>query len=135
VSRPDVLRGTAFDRPWEGRSGVLVSVTDHAVERYRQRVRGTLDARTEIAGRVGRAWAAGDVSREPPPGAAAQRGSVYVRDGEVVYVCLEDTPRDELVVVTLWEEGDHPTVPRRFTEALKHDDGGDGRHPRARPRP
>jgi hypothetical protein len=51
---------------------VLVAVTDHAVERYRQRVaRGawrvarTLDARTEIAARVGEAWAAGSVSRSP----------------------------------------------------------------------
>ena len=33
---------------------MLVYVTDHAVERYRQRVRGTLDARTEIAARVER---------------------------------------------------------------------------------
>ena len=98
---------------------MLVAVTDHAAERYRQRVRGTLDARTEVAARVARAWAAGDVSREPPPGAAAQRGSVYVRDGDVVYVCLEDRPRGELLVVTLWEEGEHAAVPRRFTEALK----------------
>ena len=101
---------------------MLVSVTDHAAERYRQRVRGTLDARSEIAARVGRAWAAGDVSREPPPGAAAQRGSVYVRDGDIVYVCLEDRPRGELVVVTLWEEGQDAAVPRRFTEELKRQD-------------
>ena len=100
---------------------MLVSVTDHAAERYRQRVRGTLDAKAEIIARVGRAWAAGDVSREPPPGAAAQRGSVYVRDGDIVYVCLEDRPRGELVVVTLWEEGD-ASVPRRFTDVLKRDD-------------
>jgi hypothetical protein len=98
---------------------MLVSVTDHAVERYRQRVRGTLDARTEIAARVGEAWAAGTISREPPPGAAAQRGSVYVRAGDIVFVCLEDKPRGELVVVTLWEEGEDVAVPRRFTEALK----------------
>jgi hypothetical protein len=98
---------------------VLVSVTDHAAERYRQRVRGTLDARTEVASRVGRAWKAGAVSREPPPGAAAQRGSVYVRDGRLVFVCLEDRPRGELLVVTLWEEGEDAAVPRRFTEALK----------------
>ena len=73
----------------------LIAVTDHAVERYRQRVRGSLDARTEVTARVGSAWAAGDVSREPPPGAAAQRGSVYVRDGRLVFVCLEDRPRGE----------------------------------------
>jgi len=39
----------------------LVSVTDHAVERYLQRVRGALDPRPEIAGRVRRAWEAGRV--------------------------------------------------------------------------
>jgi hypothetical protein len=98
---------------------MLISVTDHAAERYRQRVRGTLDAKAEVTARVGRAWAAGDVSREPPAGAAAQRGSVYVRDRDVVYVCLEDKPRGELVVVTLWEEGGEAAVPRRFTDVLK----------------
>ena len=98
---------------------MLIAVTDHAAERYRQRVRGTLDARAEIVARAGKAWAAGSVSREPPPGSAAQRGSVYVRDGDVVFVCLEDKPRGELVVVTLWQEGEDPAVPRRFTDALK----------------
>ena len=34
---------------------MTVGVTDHAVERYLQRVRGVLDARPEIAGRVRRA--------------------------------------------------------------------------------
>ena len=100
-------------------SAPLVAVTDHAVERYRQRVRGTLYPRPEIAGRVSRAWAAGEVSDEPPAGAAAQRGSAYVREGDIVYVCLEDRPRGELVVVTLWERGEDAAVPRRFTEALK----------------
>ena len=109
---------------------MLVSVTDHAAERYRQRVRGTLDARTEIAARVSRAWAAGDITREPPPGAVAQRGSVYVRDGDVVFVCLEDRPRGELVVVTLWEEGDAATVPRRFTDELKRQDRAAARRTR-----
>ena len=41
--------------------GILVAVTDHAAERYRQRVRGTMDARAEIIGRVARAWDAGAV--------------------------------------------------------------------------
>jgi hypothetical protein len=103
-------------------TAVLVAVTDHAVERYRQRVRGTLDARTEIVARVSKAWAAGAVSREPPPGAVAQRGSAYVRDGDILFVCVEDKPRGELLVVTLWEEGDDALVPRRFTEALKRED-------------
>jgi len=98
---------------------MLIAVTDHAAERYRQRVRGTLDPRGEITARVGRAWATGSVSREPPPGAAAQRGSVYVHDRDIVFVCLEDKPRGELVVVTLWEEGETPTVPRLYTDALK----------------
>ena len=97
----------------------LVAVTDHAVERYRQRVRGTLDPRPEIAGRVSRAWAAGEVTDEPPAGAAAQRGWVYVRDTDVTFVCLWDRPRGELLVVTLWEDGEDPRVPRRFTDALK----------------
>jgi hypothetical protein len=89
---------------------VLVAVTDHAVERFRQRIGGALDARTEIAARVARAVAAGRVSDEPPPGATGARGSVYVRD----------------VVVTLWErEGGvaPPRVPRRFTDELKRGAG------------
>ena len=100
-------------------SAPLVAVTDHAVERYRQRVRGTLDPRPEIAGRVSTAWAKGRVSEQPPPGAAAQRDSVYVSDADVTFVCLWDRPRGELLVVTLWEAGEDPQVPRRFTDALK----------------
>jgi len=38
---------------------------------------------------------------------------------DVVYVCMLDRPRDELVVVTLWEGGSDPAVPRRFTDALR----------------
>jgi hypothetical protein len=63
------------------------------------------------------------VSHEAPPGAAAQRGSVYVTDLDapgLVYVCLHDVPRGELVVITLWEAGDDAAVPRRYTDALKH---------------
>jgi hypothetical protein len=37
----------------------------------------------------------------------------------LVYVCLHDVPRGELVVITLWEAGDDPAVPRRYTDALK----------------
>jgi hypothetical protein len=106
---------------------MLVAVTDHAAERFRQRVAGTLDAKTEIASRVARAWEAGRVSEEPPPGATAARGSLYVRDGadrSVVYVCRREGA-GELVVVTLWEQEGGiapPRVPRRFTDALKRDD-------------
>jgi hypothetical protein len=100
---------------------VLVAVTDHAAERFRQRVRGTLDPKTEIAGRVARAHAAGGIS----PG---ERGTVLVRDlgnRELVYVCRPE--QDELVVITLWEEGENAAVPRRFTDALEP------RRPRTRP--
>jgi len=102
--------------------GILVSVTDHAVERFRQRVAGRLDPRPEIAGRVSRAWAAGRVER-------AERGGVLVRDideGDLVYVCRHDAPRGELVVVTLWEEGEDARVPKRFTDVLRRTD----EHPR-----
>jgi hypothetical protein len=105
---------------------MLVAVTDHAVERFRQRVAGALDARPEIVARVTRAVDAGRVSDEPPPGATGARGSVYVRDlvdRSVVFVCRREGA--ELVVVTLWEqEGGvaSPRVPRRFTDVLKRDD-------------
>ena len=91
----------------------LIAVTDHAADRYRQRVRGTLDAREEITGRVSRAWAAGRTA----PG--TKRGSVDVRDGALVFVCLHDRPRGELVVVTVWEEGEDAAVPRRYTDAVR----------------
>jgi hypothetical protein len=91
---------------------MLVAVTDHAAERFRQRVRGTLEEKLEIASRVARAHAAGRVE----PGS---RGAVLVRDIErrdLIYVCRPEA--DELVVVTLWEEGEDAAVPKRFTDAL-----------------
>jgi hypothetical protein len=102
-------------------------VTDHAVERFRQRVgsrSGALDPRPEIVGRVSRAWQAGRWSDQPPAGANAARGSVYVRDlvdRDVVFVCRRDRSGDELVVISLWEAGrvGTPRVPRRFTDALR----------------
>ncbi|HWK27261.1 MAG TPA: hypothetical protein VNS09_11895 [Solirubrobacter sp.] len=93
----------------------LVAVTDHAVERYLQRVRGALDPRREIAARVATALEAGRVE----PGA---RGARLVRDlqrTDLVFVCMEDVPRGELIVVTLWEEGEEARVPKRFTDALR----------------
>ena len=104
---------------------MLVAVTDHAVERFRQRVgtrTGALDPRPEIAGRVSRAWEAGRWSAEPPAGASGARGSVYVRDlvdRDLLFVCRRE--RQELVVISLWEEGrvGTPRVPRRFTDALR----------------
>jgi hypothetical protein len=95
---------------------MLVAVTDHAAARFRQRVRGTLDAKTEIASRVARAHAAGRTEQAP-------RGGVLVRDIErrdLVYVCRPEGL--ELIVVTLWEEGEDAAVPRRFTDALRPDD-------------
>jgi hypothetical protein len=93
----------------------LISVTDHAVERYLQRVRGALDPRLEITARVSKAVQAGRVE----PG---ERGAVLVRDlerADLVYVCMEDKPRGELLVVTLWEEGEDAEVPKRFTDVLR----------------
>jgi hypothetical protein len=110
---------------------VLVAVTDHAVERFRQRVggrAGEVDVRPEIAGRVARAWAAGRVGPEPPDGAGSRppaRGTLYVRDlvdRSLVFVCRQDEVSGEVVVITLWErEGGPaaPRVPRRFTDALR----------------
>jgi len=107
---------------------VLVAVTDHAVERFRQRIAGRsgeVDARPEIASRVARAWAAGRVSDVAPDGASGARGSVYVNDlidRSLVFVCRHDRAASEVVVVTLWEREEGPTVPRvprRFTDALR----------------
>ena len=95
---------------------MLVAVTDHAAERFRQRVRGSLEEKLEVASRVARAHAAGRVER-------LANGTVLVRDLErpdVVYVCRPDS--GELVVITLWEEGEDAAVPKRFTNALRRDD-------------
>jgi hypothetical protein len=95
---------------------LLVAVTDHAAERFRQRVRGTLEAKTEIASRVARAHAAGRVQ----PG---DRGAILVSDLErrgLVYICRAEG--EELVVTTLWERGEDAAVPKRFTDALRRDD-------------
>lgn len=95
---------------------MLVAVTDHAAERFRQRVRGSLDEKVEVASRVARAHAAGRV--EPASG-----GAVLVRDldrRDLVYVCRPEA--GELLVITLWEEGEDAAVPRRFTNALRRDD-------------
>ena len=105
---------------------MLVAVTDHAAQRFRQRVRGTLDAKTEVAARVARAHARGRIE-------AGERGTVMVRDLErrdLVFVCRPDGL--ELVVVTLWEEGEAAAVPKRYTDALRHDDHvvADRRSPR-----
>ena len=95
---------------------MLVAVTNHAAERFRQRVRGSLNEKTEIASAVARSYAAGRFE-------AAANGGLHVRDldrRDLVYVCRREG--DELVVVTLWEGGDDAAVPRRFTDALRRDD-------------
>ena len=86
----------------------LVAVTDHAVERYLQRVRGALDPRLEIAARVSqrgrrRARRAGRARRD--------RSCATSQRADLVFVCMEDKPRGELLVVTLWEEGEDAAVP------------------------
>jgi hypothetical protein len=104
---------------------LLVAVTDHAVERFRQRIgsrTGALDPRPEIAGRVSRAWEARRWSDQAPAGASGARGSVYVRDlvdRDLLFVCRRE--QHELVVISLWEEGrvGTPRVPRHFTDALR----------------
>jgi hypothetical protein len=111
---------------------VLVAVTDHAVERFRQRIggrAGEVDVRPEIVGRVARAWEAGRVDEEPPAGASGARGSVYVRDlvdRSLVFVCRYDRSASEVVVITLWEaEGGAaaPRVGRRWTESRRRGSG------------
>jgi hypothetical protein len=95
---------------------MLIAVTDHAADRFRQRVRGTLEPKLEVASRVARARSAGRVAN-------GDRGTVLVRDLErpdLVYVCRPEGA--ELVVVTLWEEGEDAAVPKRFTDALRRDD-------------
>lgn len=95
---------------------MLVAVTDHAASRFRQRVRGTLDEKTEIASRVARAQQAGRVEE-------GERGTILVRDlqrRDIVYVCRREG--HELVVITLWEEGEGAAVPKRFTDVLRRDD-------------
>ena len=92
-----------------------VAVTDHAVERFGQRVGGVLDARPEIIRRVASAWMADRVKE-------GDKATVRVTDErrrDVVYVCRWDRPRGELLVVTLWEQGEDAAVPRRFTDALR----------------
>ena len=97
---------------------VLVAVTDHAAERFRQRIggrSGEVDPRPEIVRRVVAAWEAGRVER-------GERGAMRVRDlldRSLVFVCRHDEGANELVVITLWEvEGGPapPRVPRRYTD-------------------
>ena len=111
-----------------GAPGVTVAVTDHAAERFRQRVAGRtgeLDPRREIVARVSEAWAAGRVSETPPDDAEKPpRGGLYVADlvdRDLVFVVRHDPRAGELVVITLWERErlGSPRVPRRFTDALR----------------
>jgi hypothetical protein len=101
---------------------ILVAVTDHAAERFRQRVggrSGELDVRPEIITRVARAWDAGRTSD-------AGRGTIHIRDlvdRSVVFVCRREGA--EVIVITLWEQEGGPAAPRvpqRYTNALKRDD-------------
>ncbi len=101
-----------------GLPAVTVAVTDHAAERFLQRVGGSLDAKADITRRVASAWQAGRVEE-------GEKATVRVSDErrrDVVYVCRWDRPRGELLVVTLWEEGEHAAVPKRYTDALRRMD-------------
>lgn len=94
--------------------GVTVAVTDHAAERFRQRVgsrTGALDVKPEVAGLVATAWAAGHVTEVG--------GTIEVRARRIVYVCRLDRRSRELLVISVWEEGEDQQVPRRFTDALR----------------
>ena len=93
----------------------LVAVTDHAAERFRQRIRGTLDPKGEITARVSRAFQAGSTR----PGERGTLDVLDLEDKRLIYVCRHDVPRGELIVVTLWEQGDEARVPRRYTDALR----------------
>jgi hypothetical protein len=103
------------------RPPVEVAVTDHAVERFRQRVgggSGALDVRPVIVARVRHAWDAGSVEDR-------ERGTVHVSDLErkdLVYVCRWDRPRGELLVITLWEASEDAAVPRLYTDELRRMD-------------
>lgn len=63
-------------------------------------------------------------AREAGQISAGERGTVLVRDLDrqaLVYVCRPEGTT-ELVVVTLWEEGEDAAVPKRYTDALRRDD-------------
>lgn len=102
---------------------MLIAVTDHAAERYGQRVGGALDLKLEVARRAGEAVQAGRIAEAPPAGTRGRSGTVYVtdaRDRSLIYVCRRTGPA-ELLVVTLWEHERGPAaprVPRHFTDAL-----------------
>ena len=67
------------------------------------------------------------MSEEPPPGASAARGSIYVRDltdRALVFICRRD--QHEVVVITLWEQPGGvapPKVGREWTDALRDREG------------
>lgn len=96
---------------------MLFEVTDHAADRYRQRIRGTMQAKTEIAARASEAYDAGRVDTGP-------KGETLVRDRKLpglIYVCKPADGR--LVVITLWEDDDAAArVPKRFTDVLRRSD-------------
>ena len=67
----------------------LVAVTDHAVERYRQRVRGALDPRAgDRRPRVARVGGGPGRAEEPPPGARCSVGSTSSATATSSFVCL-----------------------------------------------
>ena len=99
---------------------VLVAVTDHAVERFRQRIggrTGEVDARPEIVSRVARAWEAGRVerggARRREPRRAGRSTSATSSTARSCSSAATTAPRSEVVVVTLWEREGGPTAAAR----------------------
>lgn len=96
---------------------MLFEVTDHAADRYRQRIRGTMQAKTEIAMRASTAYDAGRIETGP-------KGEVLVRDRQIPGLIYVRRPvESSLLVITLWEDDDAAArVPKRFTDALRRTD-------------
>ena len=91
--------------------------------RHRPRRRALPAARARRA-RPARGDRVAGLARRSTPGASSRASAArsLVRDlerADLVYICMEDSPRGELVVVTLWEGGEDAAVPKRFTDALR----------------
>ena len=107
----------------------LVAVTDHAAERFRQRVgstRGALDVKPEVATRVADAVEAGRSTTTPPAGSEGTPGSVYVarparaRRRLRVPARGARAARHHAVGGRVRARGSR--VPRHFTDALRESD-------------
>ena len=107
-----------------GAVSVLVAVTDHAVERFRQRVGGSLDARA--GDRPPRRDGLGGRARVRGAAAGRQRrarlGLRARPDRPLAGLRLPPRRAHEVVVITLWEQPGGvapPKVGREWTDALR----------------